>query len=54
MDRVGYQKRQALRLPTKRFWKCTFFCWKYGIKTFWQSVQYQPCFVSATTSWKGL
>ena len=35
---------------------CTYSCWKYGIKTFWQrSVQYQPCFgsASATASWKG-
>ena len=51
--RVGYQKRQVLRLPTKRFWKCKLNCWKYGIKTFWQrSVQHQPCFALATTSWK--
>jgi len=47
------RKRQALRLPTKRFWKCALTCWKYGIKTFWQhSVQHQPCITSATTSWK--
>ena len=52
--RIGYEKSQALRLPTKRFWKCAYSSLKYGSKTFWQrSVQYQPCFASATTSWKG-
>jgi len=46
-------KNQALLLPTKRFWKCTYSCVIYGIYTIQQCFVQLPSCSVLFTSWKG-